>query len=136
MDSKTVKFSELIKNYRQRNKITQAELGKRINRTQNSVSNYERDIHYPESAEEIKAIAALLDESVTTVINSIEYSRKGVIEQHEALLIDLNKLTSTNDPELQNKYKFLYDGKEITGEELEKMLKLLKFERFEQQNNN
>lgn len=132
MENKTIiGFSELIRNYRKEKKITQVAFGKLIDRNQVTVSNYEKGIHFPNNAEEIRAIAALINQPGSYVLDAIEYSKKGVIKQHEALFIDLDKL---DDHDLENKYKFLVAGEEVTGEELKEMLKLLKFERFNKRN--
>ena len=126
---KTMDFSELIKMHRKSKRMTQKDFGELIGKKQVTISNYEKGVHYPNDVEEIKLIASVINQPVSVVVDSIQYAKRGVIEQHEALLIDLDKMT---DNELQQQYKFVVDGKEITGEELEKMLELLKFERFRQ----
>lgn len=129
-ENKVIGFSELIKRYRKEKKMTQVELSKKLNRNQTTVSNYEKGVHYPNTPEEIKAIAKLLNEPVSYIIDAIEYSRNGVLKEHEALLIDLDKL---NTQELAKKYKFVSNGQEITGEQLKKSLELLKvFEQFKE----
>ena len=129
-ENKVVGFDELIKNYRKEKKMTQVELAKKLNRNQTTVSNYEKGIHFPNNPEEIKAVAQLLNEPVSYIIDAIEYSRSGVLNEHEALLIDLDKL---NAQELAKKYKFVSNGQEITGEQLKKSLELLKvFEQFKE----
>lgn len=128
-NTKTMDFSELIKTYRKSKRMTQKDFGELIGKKQVTISNYEKGVHYPNDVEEIKLIANIINQPVSTIVDSIQYAKRGIIEQHEALLIDLDKMT---DDELQQQYKFVVDGKEITGEELEKMLELLKFERFKQ----
>lgn len=128
MEDKTIiGFSKLIKNYRKDKKITQEKLGDILDRNQGTISNYEKSIHFPNNPEEIKAIAALLNQPVSYVIDSIEFSRSGIIERHEPLLINLDELSEYN---LQKKYRFMVEDEEITFEELEKMLYILRFERF------
>lgn len=128
---KPIGFSQLIKKYRKENKLTQVGLAKKLNRKQTTISNYEKGVHFPNNPEEIRAIAALLNQPASYILEAIEYSRSGTIEKHEALFIDLDKLS---EDDLVKKYKFLVGGKEISGEELAKMLKLLEFERFNEKN--
>lgn len=132
-ENKTMDFSELIKTYRKSKRMTQRQFGDLIGKKQGTVCNYEKGVHYPNDVEEIKLIANVINQPVSTIVDSIEFAKRGVIKQHEALLIDLDTMI---DNELQNKYKFVVEGKEITGEELEKMLELLKFERFKQGKSN
>lgn len=128
---KPIGFNQLIKKYRKENNLTQVELAKEIRRNQTTVSNYEKGIHFPNNAEEIKAIAQLLNEPVSYIIDAIEYSRNGVIKEHKVLLINLDRL---DNDDLNKKYKFLIQGEEITNDELQKIIKLVKFERFNKEN--
>ena len=96
--------------------------------------NWEKEVHYPNDAEEIKLIANVINQPISVVVDAIQYGKKGIIEKNEPLLIELDKVVDYQ--ELQEQFKFLVDGKEVTGEELEKMLKLLKFERFNQNEGN
>lgn len=123
-------FSQLIKNYRKTRGLTQSDFGKLINKKQVTVCNWEKDIHYPNDAEEIKQIANIINQPVSTVVDAIQYGKKGIIEKNEPLLIELDKMTDYQ--ERQGQFKFLVDGKEVTGDELEKMLEFLKFDRFKQ----
>lgn len=123
-------FSELIKKYRKEHGLTQTDFGKLINKKQVTVCNWEKEVHYPNDAEEIKLIANIINQPISVVVDAIQYGKKGIIEKNEPLLIELDKVVDYQ--ELQERFKFLVDGKEVTGEELEKMLKLLKFERFNQ----
>ena len=118
-------FSQLIKKYRKTKGLTQSDFGKLINKKQVTVCNWEKDVHYPNDVEEIKLIAQLINQPVSKVVDSIQYGKKGIVNQSETLLIELDKMADY-------KYKLLVDDKEITEEELEKMLELLKFERFKQ----
>lgn len=123
-------FSQLIKQYRKAHKLTQSDFGLLVNKKQTSVCNWEKEVHYPNDVEEIKMIAKVINQPVSVVVDAIQYSKKGIIEQNGALLIELDKMVERK--ELQEKFTFLVDAKEVTGEELEKMLELLKFERFKQ----
>lgn len=124
----TIGFGELIRKFRKDNKLTQEKFGQMINRKQETISNYEKGIHFPIDAEEIKMIAKAMGESVVTVIDAIQYSRTGTIEQNEAVLVELDK---TDDlATLQKRFKFVVGGEEVTGEELEKALEFIKFQRF------
>ena len=118
-------FSQLIKQYRKEHKLTQTDFGKLINKTQVSVSNYEKDVHFPSDAEEIKAIARILNQPASYILDSIEYSRRGIIEQNEALLLDLEK--ESNIKTLQQRYKFTLGDQEITEDQLKEALEFIKF---------
>ena len=124
----TISFGALIKKFRKENKLTQEKFGKMINRKQETISNYEKGVHFPIDAEEIKMIANVMGESVVTVVDSIQYSRTGTIQENQAVLVELDKTKNLTD--LQKRFKFVVDGKEITGEELEKALEFIKFQRF------
>jgi len=121
-------FSELIKQYRKEHKLTQGDFGKLINKTQVTVSNYEKDVHFPSDAEEISAIAQILNQPVSYIVDAIRYSRKGIIEENKAVLVELDKSGKLED--LQRRFKFLVNGEELTGEELKEALEFIKFKRF------
>lgn len=122
-------FRELIKTYRKSKRMTQKQFGERIGKKQVTISNYEKGVHYPNDAEELDLIANVINQPVQVIVKSIQLAKRGVIEKNEALLIDLDKMINN---ELQQDYNFVVDGKEITNEELEKMIELLRFERFKQ----
>lgn len=116
-------FSELIKTYRKSKGMKQKEFGELIGKKQVTISNYENGVHYPNVLEEIQLIASVINQPVSVVVNSILYSQSGIIEQHKVPII-LDKTT------LHNGYQFIFEDKEVTNEEFEKMLELLRFERF------
>ncbi len=118
-----IRFGDLIKKYRDENKITQSEFSKLIDKKQATVSNYENGVHFPDDAEEIKIISKIIKVPIDIVIDSILYTRDGCVVQHETI-IELDKI------ELQSRYKFTFNNKEVTSEELGKMLDILQFERF------
>jgi len=118
------RFGELIKQYRKNHKLTQGDFANLINKTQVTVSNYEKDVHFPSDAEEIKAIARLLNQSVVDIIDAIQYSRKGDIENNQPFPFELTR------DELQERYTITIDGVDVTEEELNKMIHIVRFERF------
>lgn len=120
-------FGELIKTYRKSKRMTQRQFGVLIGKKQVTISNYEKGVHFPNDVEEIKLIANTINQPVDYVVDSIEFAKKGVIEQRVTPLINLDHFKDEN---FNSKYKFLVDEKEITNAELEKMIELLRFERF------
>jgi len=122
----TLGFGELIKKYRKENKLSQGDFAKLINKSQVTVSNYEKDVHFPSDAEEIKAIARILGQPASYILDTIEYSRKGIVEDGNGLPIELDKEV------IMERFKFIVDGEEVTNEELDKMLYIIRFERFMQ----
>ena len=117
-------FGEIIKQYRKDNKLTQEDFAKIINKTQVTISNYEKDVHFPSDAEEIKAIANILSQSVVYIVDAIQYSRNGIIENNQPLPTELTR------NKLRELYNFTIDGVEVSEEELNKMIHIVRFERF------
>ena len=127
MKDEQIGFDKLIKNFRKSNNLTQIDLAKKLKRNQTTISNYEKGIHFPNVPEEIKEIADLLNHPVSYIIDSIKFSRTGILSENDPLEINLD---SISDGDFDKKYKFVFEGKQLTNEELEKILKLIKFERF------
>ena len=127
MKDEQIGFDKLIKNFRKSNNLTQIDLAKKLKRNQTTISNYEKGIHFPNVPEEIKGIADLLNHPVSYIIDSIKFSRTGILSKNDPLEINLD---SISDGDFDKKYKFVFEGKQLTNEELEKILKLIKFERF------
>lgn len=61
-------FRELIKQYRNDHKLTQVDFAKLINKTQVTVSNYKKSVHFPSVAEELDTIAKLLNKLISYII--------------------------------------------------------------------
>lgn len=123
MGNYNIKFSDLIKQYRKENRLTQAEFAKKIGKSQVQVYNYERDYHYPK-ANDVRTISRIIGEPDSLVLKAIEYSKNSVIKEYDDLILDLGKLS---EEDIRSKYKVMIDGVELTDQEFEKIKETLEF---------
>lgn len=126
-----VKFGELIRNYRKNKNLTQIEFGDLLNKSQVTISAYEKNKHFPTSANEIGDVAKLIGQSVNTVVASIKYAKTGEYDDNR-VIVDINSKSSMKV--LKEGYQFIIDGVEVTDEELKDMINQVLFNRFKEKN--
>ena len=126
-----VKFGELIRNYRKQKNLTQIEFGDLLNKSQVTISAYEKNKHFPTSANEIDDVARVISQSVNTVVSSIKYAKTGEHDDSR-VIVDINSKSSAK--ELKEMYQFIIDGVEVTDEELKDMIDQVLFSRFREKN--
>lgn len=110
-------FSTRLRYIRKLRKLSQDELGKRINSTKSTISNYENEYSTP-SNDVLKDLADVLNTSTDFLLG-----------RSEEISNDVDFQTFINDPELQRWYKELPKNKEEDLQRLRKLWEIVKEEK-------
>lgn len=122
-ENNVLTLGELIEKYRRNKDLTQKEFGELIGKTQATVSYYEKSITFPR-ADEIRELAKIMNVPIAEIYTAIDYAKKGIIQDHEPLLIDLSQMSPD---ELNRKYTFMYKEDELSPAVRKEVLEFIKF---------
>lgn len=112
-------FPKRLKQLRKERKLTQEELGKKINVSKVSISGYESGSRNPDT-ETLKKIADLFDVSIDYLLGR----SNAIYSQDESEFLEDIKGSSIN--ELATKFDLTVDGQKATKEEIDTAIALIK----------
>lgn len=119
-------FGDFIKKRRKELGISQKRLAEIVDKNQSAISQYENEIHYPVGPDEYFALASALKVTMTELMETVNVSRRIVVEEHEAFLIDLETLEKED---LKQRYQFVFRGEEVSIDEIKETLDFIKYKR-------
>lgn len=126
MDKKVMGFGEFIKRRRKELGLSQKYLAEALNKNQSAISQYENEIHFPVGTDEYFNLAKVLKVTVTELMERVHQSKNQTLVEHEAFLIDLETLEKED---LNQRYKFVFRGEEVSVEDIKETLDFIKYKR-------
>ena len=114
-------FGKRLRYLREKKKLSQLELAKKLNIPNQNISNYEREFRHPDF-ETLKMIAAFFDVTTDYLLGHSDQPHLTEEEEFQAFV---------NDPSLERWYRELPKSKEEDLQKLRKMWEIIKTEESE-----